>query len=78
MDLNIYELMILSGTLGGYTLFGIFGLIIGPIIAALFVTAWNINGIAFKDVFPLVGASAINVDPYTSEVEIAADESGSI
>lgn len=43
------DLMILFSTLGGIAMFGIFGIIIGPIIAALFITIWDIYGKAFKD-----------------------------
>lgn len=43
------DLMILFSTLGGIALFGIFGIIIGPIIAALFMTIWEIYGKTFKD-----------------------------
>ena len=53
-DTQMHELMILFGTLGGIIMFGIVGMIIGPIIAALFVTIWEIYGIAFKDVLPEV------------------------
>ena len=35
-------------------MFGVIGMIIGPIIAALFVTAWEMYGIAFQDVLPKV------------------------
>jgi predicted PurR-regulated permease PerM len=48
----MHELMILFGTLGGIMLFGIVGVVIGPIIAALFVTVWDIYGIVFSDVLP--------------------------
>jgi len=53
-DTQMHELMILFGTLGGIIMFGLVGIIIGPIIAALFVTAWEIYGIAFQDVLPKV------------------------
>jgi len=53
-DTQMHELMILFGTLGGIIMFGVVGIIIGPIIAALFVTAWEIYGIAFQDVLPKV------------------------
>lgn len=43
------DLMILFSTLGGIAMFGIFGIFIGPIIAALFITIWDIYGKAFKD-----------------------------
>lgn len=35
-------------------MFGVIGMIIGPIIAALFVTVWEMYGIAFQDVLPKV------------------------
>ena len=51
-DTQMHELMILFGTLGGIALFGIVGIIIGPIVAALFVTVWEIYGIVFKEILP--------------------------
>ncbi len=48
-DAQMPDLMILFGTLGGLALFGISGIIIGPIIAALFITLWGIYGEAFRD-----------------------------
>ncbi len=51
-DTQMHELMIFFGTMGGIFMFGIPGIIIGPIIAALFVTIWDIYGLAFKDVLP--------------------------
>ena len=44
--------MILLGTLGGISLFGPVGFLLGPIVAALFVTIWEIYGHAFRDVLP--------------------------
>jgi len=55
-DTQMHELMILFGTLGGIVMFGVVGVIIGPIIAALFVTVWDIYGVVFRDVLPVVGA----------------------
>jgi predicted PurR-regulated permease PerM len=48
-DTELHELMIFFGTLGGISLFGIIGFIIGPIIAALFVTVWDIYAQTFID-----------------------------
>ena len=48
-DAQMPDLMILFGTLGGLAMFGIIGVIIGPIIAALFTSIWAIYGKAFKD-----------------------------
>ena len=55
-DTQMHELMILFSTLGGIAMFGILGVIIGPIIAALFVTVWEIYGVVFADFLPAVGS----------------------
>ncbi|MBP9823477.1 MAG: AI-2E family transporter [Thermoanaerobaculia bacterium] len=49
-DTQIPDLLILIGTLGGLTLFGAAGLILGPIVVALFITIWEIYGGVFRDV----------------------------
>ena len=54
-DTEMHDLLILFSTLGGIAMFGIIGIIIGPIIAALFVTIWDIYGVVFKDALPKVG-----------------------
>ncbi|KPJ95960.1 MAG: permease [Gemmatimonas sp. SG8_17] len=51
-DTKMSDLMILLSTLGGILLFGAVGFIIGPIVAALFVTVWDIYGVAFKEFLP--------------------------
>ena len=48
-EAQLPDLMIFFGTLGGLALFGASGLIIGPIIAALFLTLWEIYGATFSD-----------------------------
>ena len=48
-DAEMPDLMILFGTLGGLAMFGISGVITGPIIAALFISLWDIYGKAFKE-----------------------------
>jgi len=53
-DTEMHDLLILFATLGGISFFGVVGFILGPIIAALFVTIWEIYGTAFKDVLPEV------------------------
>jgi predicted PurR-regulated permease PerM len=47
-DVKMSDLMVLLGTIGGILLFGVAGFIIGPIVAALFVTIWEIYGKAFE------------------------------
>ncbi|MFP4350878.1 MAG: AI-2E family transporter [Thermodesulfobacteriota bacterium] len=68
-DTQMHELMIFFGTLGGLLMFGIPGFIIGPIIAALFVTVWDIYGVVFQDMLPPVGAA-----PLSSEQERLIEE----
>lgn len=51
-DTQLHELMIFFSTLGGIIMFGFAGFIIGPIIAALFVTIWEIYGLEFRDWLP--------------------------
>ncbi len=58
-DTQMHELLILFSTLGGLSLFGIVGFIIGPIIAALFVTVWTIYGETFKKYLPEVGSKTV-------------------
>jgi predicted PurR-regulated permease PerM len=61
-DTELHELMIFFGTLGGIFMFGVAGMIIGPIIAALFVAVWEIYGTAFKDILPEVRFSSQKVE----------------
>lgn len=51
-DARMSDLLILLSTLGGIILFGAVGFIVGPIIAALFVTVWHIYGEVFRDWLP--------------------------
>jgi predicted PurR-regulated permease PerM len=48
-DTQMPDLLILFSTLGGIGAFGAIGFIVGPIIAALFVTIWEIFGSAYRD-----------------------------
>ena len=40
-DIKMHPLIILFTTLGGISFFGISGFVIGPIVAALFLTFWE-------------------------------------
>lgn len=53
-DTMMHDLFILFSTFGGIAMFGIVGIIIGPIIAALFVTIWEIYGASFQEYLPAV------------------------
>jgi hypothetical protein len=48
-DTKMSDLLILFSTLGGIAAFGAIGFIVGPIIAALFITIWEIFGKAYRD-----------------------------
>ena len=54
-DTQMPDLLILFSTLGGLMMFGLAGFLVGPIIAALFLTLWDIYGVVFKDALPAVG-----------------------
>lgn len=58
-DTEMSDLMILLSTLGGLIMFGAPGIVIGPIVAALFVTIWDIYAAAFKDILPETGRMSI-------------------
>ncbi|PHR27915.1 MAG: AI-2E family transporter [Desulfotalea sp.] len=53
-DTEMHDLFVLFGTLGGLSMFGLLGIIIGPIVAALFITIWEIYGDTFSDYLPKV------------------------
>lgn len=53
-DTKMHDLFVLFGTLGGIVMFGVLGIIIGPIISALFITIWEIYGEAFREYLPRV------------------------
>jgi predicted PurR-regulated permease PerM len=47
-DTQLHPLLVLFSTLGGISLFGIVGFIVGPIIMSLFVALWEIYSLEFK------------------------------
>lgn len=57
-DTKLSDVIILISTLGGIAMFGAVGIVIGPIVAALFVTVWEIYGVAFKDLLSPVTPDA--------------------
>jgi predicted PurR-regulated permease PerM len=48
-DTKMHDIVILFSTLGGIAAFGPLGFIIGPVLAGLFVTGWQIFGLAYRD-----------------------------
>lgn len=51
-DAKMSDLMILLSTLGGISLFGAVGFVVGPILAAVFVTLWDVYARAFAHLLP--------------------------
>jgi predicted PurR-regulated permease PerM len=67
-DTQMSDLMIMLSTLGGLLFFGAPGLLVGPILAGLFVTVWEIYGEAFAAYLP-------DVDLNPDRAEDPQDES---
>ena len=51
-DTQLHDLLIFFSTLGGLIVFGFMGFVIGPIVAALFVTVWELYGEEFRNWLP--------------------------
>ncbi len=51
-DTQMPDLLILVSTLGGLTMFGAVGIVVGPIVAAIFLTVWDIFGSTFSELMP--------------------------
>jgi predicted PurR-regulated permease PerM len=73
-DTEMHDLMILFSTLGGIMAFGAVGFILGPIIAALFQTVWELMDVAFNDILPHHNVVAAPVVSATVELPVSADE----
>ena len=70
-DTQMSDIMILLSTLGGLLFFGAPGLLIGPLLAGLFITVWEIYGEAFSDYLP-----DVELRPGSSEDDEEASSSG--
>ena len=86
-DTQLHELLIFFSTLGGLLVFGFWGFVIGPIIAALFVTVWELYGEEFNQWLPttaFVPSSGSDHLPGLQELEhrnfasAELDETGSV
>jgi len=73
-DTKMHELMIFFGTLGGIFMFGIAGIFIGPLIASLFVTIWELYGLAFSNYLPEVYYRKQPVEPFESDDKDDSDD----
>jgi len=52
-DTKMPDYLILLSTLGGLTAFGLAGIVIGPIIAAFFLSVWEMAEEEYADLHPL-------------------------
>lgn len=71
-DTKMPDLMVLVSTLGGLFYFGAVGFIIGPVVAALFLTVWEIYGRAFADYLP-----EVVLPPLAGEIAASDDQDSS-
>ena len=67
-DTRLPDLLVLLSTFGGILFFGAVGFILGPIVAALFVTVWEIFAVAYGDVLPEVRPTDTEARPTEPEV----------
>jgi predicted PurR-regulated permease PerM len=65
-DTKMHDLVILFSTLGGIITFGPIGFIVGPILAGLFVTSWEIFAVSYRTELyeaPRIIAATVNGEP---------------
>jgi len=77
-DTQLHELMIFFSTLGGILSFGFMGFVIGPIIAALFVTIWELYGAEFRDWLPTTAFKPKSGDVVLPHQRILDDDNRSM
>jgi len=66
-DAQMPDLLILLGTLGGLFFFGPLGFVVGPVVCGLFLTVWEIYGVAFRNILPPV--ESLQGDPLAGDTE---------
>ncbi len=72
-DTKMHDLFILFSTLGGLSMFGVVGFIMGPIFAALFVTIWEIYGETFQSYLPSVSQPKLAEDTADKDTDEQED-----
>ena len=63
------DIMILFSTLGGLSMFGIIGIVVGPILAALFMTLWEIYGKSYKVLLDPLNAQIVDSKDKKAEIK---------
>jgi predicted PurR-regulated permease PerM len=62
-DTEMPDLLVMLSTLGGLALFGAAGILVGPIIGALYITVWKLWGSAMDMPDGTADAKPLNRDP---------------
>ncbi len=65
-DTQMSDLMVLLSTMGGLLLFGATGIFVGPIVAALFLTGWDIYAVEFEGLLPATTGAETSAAPAAS------------
>lgn len=71
-DAKMPDLLILVATLGGLTMFGASGVVLGPVMAALFLTLWDIFGETFRRELESADGTTTSETPGTAPAAEAA------
>ncbi len=74
-DTQMPDYLVLVTTLGGLALFGLSGVVIGPIIGALFLTVWEMFGQEYASIASDEGGTSAAPDPGETEQPTPADAS---
>lgn len=73
-DARMPDVLILLGTLGGIAMFGVTGIVIGPIVAGLFLTSWHLFSASFRQELLSAGNARSLLDE--EEEGLARQDSG--
>jgi predicted PurR-regulated permease PerM len=68
-DTGMHELLIFLSTIGGLSVFGIMGFLVGPMIASMLVTLLHVYGIEFRE--QLEGSSDTSIDAVNTSSTIS-------
>ncbi len=72
-DTKLPDYVVLMSTLGGMAIFGLNGFVIGPVIAAMFIAAWDIFSTS-REVTPLVPlVPQVSLTPAAEESELPTE-----
>ena len=55
-DTRMPDYVVMIATIGGLAAFGVNGFVLGPVIAAMFLTAWHIYSVGAGTTAPVLGS----------------------